>query len=109
MSDPVDHRRGSVSERGCVGASVPPLTSGLILQPLDGLQQRLLLVQLALQEGVPLDGLVQTALKVLQRDDGGPGQEEQEEQQEEEEEEVRFLEAAGTKSIAQQQNIRCYS
>ncbi|KAG7280660.1 hypothetical protein CRUP_023279, partial [Coryphaenoides rupestris] len=65
--------------------------SRLVLQSLHGHQQGLLLVQLALQEGVPLDGLVQTALKVLQRDNGGPGQEEQEQgqQQEEEAEEER--------------------
>lgn len=47
------------------------ITSGFILQPLHRDQERLLLIQLALQEGVSLDGLVQTLLEVLQRHDGG--------------------------------------
>ena len=47
-------------------------TSGLVLPPLHRDQERRLRVQFALQEGVPLDGLVQAALKVLQRHDGGP-------------------------------------
>ena len=48
-------------------------TSCFVFEPLHRHQHGLLLVQLALQEGVPLDGLVQTALEVLQRHDGGPG------------------------------------
>lgn len=47
-------------------------TSGLVLQPLDGLQQILLLIQLALQEGISLDHLVHPLLKVLQGHDGRP-------------------------------------
>lgn len=47
-------------------------TSGLVLQPLDRLQQVLLLVQLALQEGVAFDDLVHPLLEVLQRHDGRP-------------------------------------
>lgn len=43
------------------------LTSGFVFQPLHWHEERLLLVQLALKESISLDGLVQTALKVLQR------------------------------------------
>ena len=47
-------------------------TSGLVLQPLHRLQEILLLVQLALQEGIPLDNLVHPLLKVLQGHDSRP-------------------------------------
>jgi len=51
-------------------------TPRFVFQPLHGYEKRLLLVQLAFQEGVPLDGLVQTALKVLKRHHRCPAREE---------------------------------
>lgn len=60
-------------QRGVTGQSRSIVTPSFVLQPLHRHQQRLLLVQLTLQEGVPLDGLVQALLEVLQGHDGRPG------------------------------------
>lgn len=44
-------------------------TSSFVFQSLHGHQQRFFFIQLTFQEGVSLDGLVQTTLKVLKRHD----------------------------------------
>lgn len=47
-------------------------TSGFILEPLNRLKQVLLLIQLALKKGIPLNDMIHPLLKVLQRHDGSP-------------------------------------
>jgi len=62
-------------QRGSLVKTWSIITSGFILKSLHREKKRLLLIQLALQEGVPLDREVHTLLEVLQRHDGSSEEE----------------------------------
>lgn len=60
-------------DKSAVHVYVRVYTSGFILEPLNRLKQVLFLIQLALKKGIPLNHVVHSLLKVLQRHDGRPG------------------------------------